>query len=125
MRCIYCNYESTYELQNGQRKCKQCKRKFSPKRVQRELKIIECFCNNLTANECAKKYSFNYITVKKHYENIRKNIAIFLEEEYQKKQETKAFEEYIYLEKSKDPKKDIFDGNNFLTFDYGDKIYNI
>ncbi len=124
MRCIYCG-SSTYLLANGQRKCKSCKRKFSPKRVVRLLELLACFCENLTINECSKKTGLNYLTVKRYYEDFRKTIAIFMEEDYLQKIEIRGFEEYIYLERSKDPQKDIFDGYNFLTFDYDGKIYNL
>jgi len=124
MRCIYCN-SPTYLLANGQRKCKKCKRKFSPKRVARIFEVMECFCENLTINACSKQTGLNYVTVKRYYEDFRKKIASFMEEDYLGKKEVRGFEEYIYLERSKDPKKDIFDGYNILTFDYDGKIYNL
>jgi len=126
MECIYCHHPLTYQLANGQRKCQRCRRKFSPKKVQRTRYIIECFCNDLTVQECAKLYSINYLTVKKQYESLRSTLVGFLEERYQNRTTTEAFEEYIYLGKSKDPIKDIFDGYNFLTFVYDKRfIYNI
>ncbi|WP_281951723.1 hypothetical protein [Nitrosophilus kaiyonis] len=124
MRCIYCN-NGTYLLKNGYRKCKVCKRKFSPQKIIRKQKILDCFCKNLTINQCTKESKYNYITIKNYYEDFRKKIAFFMEEEYLSRKDIKAYEEYIYLEHSKDPKKDIFDGYNFLTFDYGGKIYNL
>ncbi|SMC09787.1 hypothetical protein [Nitratiruptor tergarcus] len=124
MRCIYCN-APTYLLGNGNRKCKICKRKFSPAKIARKEKIIECFCKDLSVNECMRRSGYNYVTIKSYYDAFRKKIAAFMEEEYLNRQETRAYEEYIYLENSKDPKKDIFDGYNFLTFDYGGRIYNL
>lgn len=126
MECIYCRHPITYQLASGQRKCQRCRRKFSPQKVQREKKLLECFCKELTARQCAKEYNLNYLTVKKGYERFRSLIICYLEQRYQKRSATKAFEEYIYLEKSKDPIKNIFEGYNFLTFVYdGDLIYNI
>ncbi|BCD62379.1 hypothetical protein NitYY0826_C1255 [Nitratiruptor sp. YY08-26] len=124
MRCIYCN-APTYLLGNGYRKCKKCKRKFSPAKIARKEKIVKCFCENLSVNECMRRSGYNYVTIKSYYDAFRKKIAAFMEEEYLNRQETRAYEEYIYLESSKDPKKDIFDGYNFLTFDYGGRIYNL
>ncbi len=126
MECIYCHHPITYELANKQRKCQRCRRKFSPRRVERVARITECFCNKKSTRACAKLHNFHYETVKKQYERIRTKIALFLEERYQKRSTTEAFEEYIYLEKSKDPVKHIFDGYNFLTFVYDEHlIYNI
>ncbi len=49
-----------------------------------------------------------------------------MEEEFRNRKETIAFEEYLYLEKSKrKSKKNIFDAYNFLTFNYDGKIYNL
>jgi len=125
MRCIYCKSQ-TYLLKNGYRKCKICKRKFSPKKVEREYLIIECFYRDLTILECSKKIKIHYTAVKRIYEQIRKKIALLLEEDYQNRKDILEFDEYIYLEKSKRrDKKNIFDGYNFLTFDYGGKIYNL
>jgi len=126
MECIYCGHPHTYELANSHRKCRRCRRKFSPKKIEKIETIIECFCKDVTTFECAKKHSLSYLTVKKQYAAIRSLLVRYLEERYQKRTSTQAFEEYIYLEKSKDPIKDIFDGYNFLTFVYDERcIYNI
>lgn len=125
MKCIYCQHTKLYELQSGQLKCAKCKKKFSPKKIEIEQKLIECFCGNLTTNEASKQLNINYITVKKRYELFRKLIANFLEEAYQNKQVIE-YDEYIYLEKSKKKvKENIFDAQNFLTFAYEDKVYNL
>ena len=125
MKCIYCK-SKTYKLKNGYRKCAVCKKKFSPFKIEKEEKILKCFCSDLTALECSKKTKLNYITVKKKYEEFRKSIAIFAEKDFEKKKEVIEFDEYLYLEKNKRKgKKNIFDAYNFLTFDYGGKIYNL
>ncbi|NPA82461.1 MAG: transposase [Epsilonproteobacteria bacterium] len=125
MKCIYCK-NKTYLLKNGYRKCKVCKRKFSPLKVKKELSLIKCFCEDLNALKCSEKLNLNYITVKKRYDHFRKLIALFLEKEYEKKKEVLEFDEYLYLQKSKRrDKKNIFDAYNFLTFDYGGKVYNL
>jgi len=125
MRCIYCKSQ-TYLLKNGYRKCKICKKKFSPKKIERKEKILDCFCKNYSANRCAKKLGLNYITIKKEYDNMRKKIALFMEEEFLNKKEIIAFDEYIYFPASKQKDKSfIFDGFNFLTFNFDNKIYNI
>ncbi len=125
MDCIYCHEKKLYELKSGQLKCSACKRKFSPKKMQTDTDVIECFCDNLSANQTAKKLNLNYVSVKKRYELLRVLIAQHLEEAYQDKQ-TQEYDEYVYLQKSKKKiKENIFDAQNFLTFAYNDKVYNL
>ncbi|NPA73435.1 MAG: transposase [Epsilonproteobacteria bacterium] len=125
MKCKYCENETFYTLKNGYLKCKVCKRKFSPKKIEKELNILECFCKGLNALECSNKTSLNYLTVKKRYDLFRKKIALFCEENFQGK-EVIEYDEYIYLEKSKKKEQSkIFDAVDFLTFHYENKIYNL
>jgi len=125
MNCPYCNHDIIYALNTSQKKCAKCLRKFSEKKILFEKNIINLFCENYTVNRCVKEKAHNYITVKKKYENYRKQIAIFLEDEY-KSQEVKEYDEYIYLEQSKQKvKENIFDAINFMTFNYEDKVYNL
>ncbi|MDO8453969.1 MAG: transposase [Sulfurimonas sp.] len=125
MKCIYCNHEKLYILKSAQIKCAKCKKKFSPKKIKTDLELIECFCENLTASQTSKKVGIHYVTVKKRYELFRQLIANYLEEEYRGKTVVE-YDEYIYLEKSKKKiKENIFDAQNFLTFHYEDRVYNL
>ncbi len=125
MKCPYCNSKILYKLKTGQLKCSTCKKKFSPKKLKTDYNIIECFCQNLVANQAAKKLGLNYVTIKKRYEDFRKIIAMYLEDNY-RGQEIKEYDEYIYLEKSKKKiGKNIFDAQNFLTFCFDDKVFNL
>ncbi|QOY52773.1 transposase [Candidatus Sulfurimonas baltica] len=125
MKCIYCNNEKLYKLKSAQFKCSKCKKKFSPKRVEKDLSIIESFCENLSINQTSKKLSINYVSVKNRYELFRRLIANHLEESYRDKTVIE-YDEYIYLPKSKKKiKENIFDAQNFLTFHYEDKVYNL
>jgi transposase-like protein len=125
MKCIYCNNQKLYELKTGQLKCSHCKKKFSPKKIQTDLALIECFCNNLSVNAAAQTQKLNYASVQKRYELFRNLVANFLENEYGNKT-VKEYDEYIYLPQSKKKiKENIFDAQNFLTFHYDDKIYNL
>ena len=125
MNCIYCNNEKLYELKFGQVKCSKCKKKFSLKKVQREILLAKSFVKNYTANQASKELNINYITVKTKFELFRKLIANHLEDEYQGK-DVIEYDEYIYLNKSKKKiKENIFDSQNFLSFHYENKIYNM
>jgi len=125
MNCPYCNHFHIYTLNTTQKKCAKCLRKFSEKKILFEKKVIELFCEDYTINRCVQEYNFNYITLKKKYDNYRVQIASFLEETYENKQ-ILEYDEYIYLEKSKQKiKENIFDAVNFITFNYEDKVYNL
>jgi len=124
--CPFCGFEKLYILADKKLKCAKCKKKISPSKIERENRIIECFCKNLTPLECSKTANLHYVTVKKRYDEFRKTIAIYMEKEYQNRESITAYEEYIYLENSKrKDKKYIFDAYNFLTFEFDNKIYNL
>jgi hypothetical protein len=124
MKCIFCNHKKLYQLKTGQLKCASCKKKFSQKRIELKEKIIESFCKDFTANQTAQILQINYQTSKNEYENIRKKIANFLENQYDSG-EVVEYDEYLYLEKSKNIKLNMFQSKNFLTFHYTDKVYNL
>lgn len=125
MNCIYCNNKKLYELKSGQLKCSECKKKFSLQKVQRDFDLIDYFIKNASANFTAQELGLNYLTVKKRFELFRGVVANFLEDEYLGK-DVSEYDEYIYLSKSKKTvKENIFDAQNFLTFHYEDKIYNM
>jgi hypothetical protein len=125
--CIHCRHATLYKLANGYLKCAACKRKFSPEKVKKNLALLEAFCENLTAREAAKRYGCSYTKAKHRYDRFRILIAHYLEERYNEQAgNIREFDEYFYLEQSKKRnEKTIFEIRNFLTFDYGGKIYNI
>ncbi|NOX15734.1 MAG: IS1595 family transposase [Epsilonproteobacteria bacterium] len=125
MRCPKCNSIKLYKLKSKQLKCSTCRAKFSPARIHRDLSVIKIFCDNFTINQASIKLGLNYVTIKNRYEIFRKLVANFLEDKYQDKKVIE-YDEYIYLEKSKKKiDENIFDAQNFLTFHYKDKIYNL
>ena len=126
MRCPYCNHSVTYKLKTGQEKCSKCKRKFSTNKILQEQKICEYFCNNKNINETAKSLQVNYKTVQKKFVYYREYLISYLEEQYEQF-ETKEYDEYVYLPKTKKKiKENIFEAQNFLTFWYDEnKVYNL
>jgi transposase-like protein len=113
-------------LKNGYYKCAKCKRKFSPKKIERKGKILKGFLDFLTPKECAEKYSFSYASVVREYNHIRNVVANICENEFLQKETIKEFEEYLYIPKTlKKEQNSIYKAQNFLTIDYGGKIYNI
>jgi len=119
MSCIYCNHYILYKLSDGNYKCARCKKKFSPKKIDRKAKILQAFLKELTPTEIAKKYNFSYVSVVNEIKHIRLVMAKICEEKFLEKQNIQEFEEYLYI-----PNKNIYKSQNFLTIDYG-YIYNI
>jgi len=126
MSCIYCGHYILYKLKDGNFKCARCKRKFSPKKIERKAKILKGFLDELSVNEISKKYNISYASVVKEVRHIRKVMADICEKFFLKKQDIKEFEEYLYIPKTrKNNITSIYKAQNFLTIDYGGKIYNI
>ncbi|GAB6044479.1 hypothetical protein JCM11957_00770 [Caminibacter profundus] len=125
MSCLYCNHYILYKLKDGNYKCAKCKRKFSPKKIDRKAKILKGFLDSLTPAGISKKYNISYATIVKEIKHIRKIIANICEEEFLKNRVIE-FEEYLYIPMSlKRDTNSIYKAQNFLTIDYGGKIYNL
>ena len=126
MDCIYCKSEKIYTLSNGLQKCSSCKRKFSPKKIEKDLELIEVFCNDINGFQASKKLKISYGKASDRYMLFRVLLTPYLERLYEQR-ETKVSEynEYLYITDNKKNKIEyIFDAHNFITFDYG-LIYNI
>lgn len=124
--CIYCHH-SLYHLSDGMVKCSSCKKKYSPKKVETILNLVDLFCHDHNASDGAKIAEISYAAALKYYQEFRKLLIEHCEEEYHNNRKNESeYEEYIYQEKSKrNQKSAIFDAHNFLTFAYGEKVYNI
>jgi transposase-like protein/DNA-directed RNA polymerase subunit RPC12/RpoP len=126
MSCVYCNHYIIYKLKNGHYKCAKCKRKFSPKKIERKAKILHSFLLGLTPTEIASKHNYSYASVVKEIQHIREVMAKICEEEFMKKNEIIEFDEYLYIPKTnKKNINSIYKAQNFLTIDYGGRVYNI
>lgn len=127
MKCIYCSHPKTYTLSEGQIKCAKCKRKFSPVKYEKDLKVIELFLEGVNAAKAAKQTNSHFLTIKKRYDEIRKKIALYADEQYRRNSHNVTeYDEYLYLPKSiRAFDKNMHKIQNFLTLSYGDKVYNI
>lgn len=125
--CIYCSHNNVYQLNDGMLKCGNCKKKYSPSRINKIITLIYAFCNDESALSCSKRLHLSYVSVQGYYEKFRHLCAEICELEYNKVREKSCeYEEYFYLEHSKRKEnKAVFDAHNFLTFDYERHIYNI
>ena len=118
--CIYCKSEKLYLLANKSYKCAICKRKFSPKKIAIDLKLIQTFCDELNAMQASKALKVSYVKVSDRYMLFRVLLTPYLEKLYESR-ETKVSEynEYLYISDNKKNKiEHIFDAHNFITFDY-------
>ena len=124
--CFYCQ-APLYHLSDGRVKCSNCKRRYSLKKLQKRLRVIELFCKDYNSLQASKELKISYQSIKRDFDKFRKSLAIFLEDEYQRNRDSiLEYDEYIFLDHSKRKnKRAIFDGVDFLTFDYGGKVYNI
>jgi transposase-like protein len=126
MKCIYCEHPYTYTLADKQQKCSKCKRKFSPRKIDREEKLLALFTKGHNAREASKFINMHFATVQKYYEKFRRNIALYADEIYQhNSHRVTGYDEYLYLPKSLKAQENIDKLQHFLTLSYDDKVYNI
>ncbi len=124
--CIYCQ-SGLYHLQNGMVKCVTCKRKYSLEKVSRDASVIEAFVASMTVLQASERLDLSYQSVATRYDRLRRLAAGYLEHRYESEHpEAEEFEEYIYLEASKRQRpEEVFDAHNFITFGYGEQVYNV
>ncbi|MFZ2889408.1 transposase [Sulfuricurvum sp.] len=124
--CIYCA-SPLYQLREGNVKCSQCKKKYSPARINQIKKTINAFCSDENALTASKSLGLSYVSVLNYYQKFRHLCAQYCEAQYNLHRDTQTqYEEYLYIEKSKrHDKRAIFDSHNFLTFGYGDQVYTL
>lgn len=126
-RCIYCEHDHLYLLDDGRVKCSRCKKKYSLKRVKKVLSIMDSFTHDETARQASKHLGLSYVSVHRYFDLFRQYSAKISEDEYESLRHiTCEYEEYYYLERAKRHRPEaVFDAHNFLTFDYDGHIYNI
>lgn len=122
--CPFCNSKTLYLLKDNYRKCKDCKKKFSLKKLEIDYKIIDGFCEDKSALNLSKELEVNYRTVLNRYEIFRKLIANYLEDLYNNSiQDNTSYEEFYYFNKKQlqKKKKSIYEAINLIGF-YNNKI---
>ena len=126
MKCIYCDHPYTYLLANQQRKCGKCKRKFSLRKLEREVKLFAHFKNGDTARETALNTKMHFATVQKYFEKFRRNLALDADTHYRHNaHRVTGYDEYLYLPKSLKIEETIDKLQHFLTLSYDGKVYNL
>ena len=126
MKCIHCQHPYTYLLANQQRKCSKCKRKFSPKKIEREAILFAHFKKGDTARKTSLTTKMHFVTVQKYFEKFRKDIALHCDKMYQlNSHRVTEYDEYLYLPKTLKITENINKLQHFLTMSYDSKVYNI
>lgn len=126
--CPYCNSKNLYILKNDYRKCRDCTRKFSPKKLETDFKIINAFCEDIPALQVSKELEVNYRTVSNRYEVFRKLIANYLEELYNLSiQDNTNYEEFYYFTEKQllRKHKSLCEAINIIGFYSNNRVYTL
>jgi transposase len=83
-KCIFCGTWRTYRLGDKRIKCGNCGRKYSLKKLQKELQLLHYFTLELSANRCSEELELSYKTVYQKYMIFRRKIMEYTEENFQK-----------------------------------------
>ncbi|HJE02304.1 MAG TPA: hypothetical protein K8U92_00310, partial [Aliarcobacter thereius] len=98
MICPNCKNKKFYNLANDYIKCKKCAKKLSLKKIEKDILIIEKFCEAKNALQSSKELNLNYKTIKDRFDLFRKKIAVFLENSYQASiKDYSEYEEFYYF----------------------------
>jgi len=125
-RCFYCN-GTLNQLRDGRVKCAVCQRRYSPKKLSRHLALTKAFCQGRSAKEASEELDISYVTALSFYQKLRTGLLPLLERDYEAARDRiEQYEESLYLDHNKrSNKRYIFEAQNFLTFAYGKRVYNI
>lgn len=126
--CPYCNNKNLYILKNEYRKCASCGKKFSPKKLEMDLKIIGAFCDDRPALEVSKEFEVNYRTVSNRYDTFRKLIANYLEDLYHLSiQDNTNYEEFYYFTDKQliRKHKSLCEAINIIGFYSNNRVYTL
>jgi len=125
--CPFCGSKRLYIITKTSFKCSRCKRKYSFLKLEKDKQIMEYFCKDISANECAKSLHINYKSVKDRYMDFRKLLLLHVEAKYnQNHTEFNEYDEYYFLPKNKRGKvKYLFDAIGILGMVYDSCVYTL
>jgi transposase len=83
-KCWFCGNYGLSRLADKRIKCKNCKKKYSLRKLQTDLKVLYYFYLEVSARKCAKEMRLDYETVAKRYTAFRKAIVEYSEQEFKK-----------------------------------------
>ncbi|ADV45353.1 transposase [Nitratifractor salsuginis DSM 16511] len=124
--CFYCG-SALNRLGDGRVQCKKCRKRYAPGKLKRQLALAHAFCRDQSAKEAAERLGVNYLTALNFYQRLRQRLLGVLESDYEAARDrVSQYEKTLYLDHNKRrDKRHIFEAQNFLTFAYGERVYNI
>ena len=82
--CIYCGKYGLYKLKDKRVKCKNCNKKYSIKKLKRDLEILYYFYLEISARRAANELKLNYKTIQSRFMDFRKSINEYSDKEIKK-----------------------------------------
>ena len=73
-KCLFCDKYGLYKLRDKRLKCKNCNKKYSIKKLKRDLEILYYFYLEISARRTANELDLNYKTIQSRFMNFRKSI---------------------------------------------------
>jgi transposase len=83
-RCIFCDSTQLYKLPNKHIKCKKCRRKYSLRKLNKDLNILYHFYLEISARKTAIALGLSYRTVSSRFMYYRHKMAEYLREQFNK-----------------------------------------
>jgi len=83
-KCIRCENRRLYKLGDGRIKCSNCLKRYRLSKIQEELKLLHYFSLEVPANRAARDLGMGYRKARLKYMEYRREIAVFLNEEFEK-----------------------------------------
>lgn len=109
--CPICSSKILYRLKDKRIRCARCRFRFSPKKIEDDLKILRLFCDQYSAYRTAKKLGLSYGKVRKKYMRYRGEIAQYFH--------IKRIKECLHCIKTKKPyEREKLPGIKFIIKKY-------
>ena len=81
-RCIFCDNTSLYRLDNRYVKCKDCRRKYSLKKLEKDLDVLYHFFLEISARKTSIALGMSYRTVSRRFMEYRYKMADYVREQF-------------------------------------------
>ena len=76
-KCIFCDNYGLYRLKDKRVKCKNCNRRYSLKKLKRDMQILYYFYLEISAKKTASEMDLDYGVIHRKFMQFRKSIASY------------------------------------------------
>ena len=83
-KCLFCDKYGLYKLKDKRLKCKNCNKKYSIKKLKRDLEILYYFYLEISARRAANELKLDYKTIQSRFMDFRKSINEYSNQEIKK-----------------------------------------